>query len=108
MARRKIGRVRVKVAELLRALGLDVEPEAIWMQEGFYRSRYHDLARWGVQARWLGNPAGLKDERRGEPRVGQFVSLYSYALMADCARHGLTLSADHLQGWSFVEIDAAN
>jgi hypothetical protein len=43
------GRVRERLAKvLLRDLGVVVDPHDLWTQEGFYRSRYHDLARWGT------------------------------------------------------------
>jgi len=54
MASRKIGTIKIKLAEKLSKFfsqyckrEVIFYPEDLWTQEGFYRSRYHDLARWG-------------------------------------------------------------
>lgn len=93
MSRRKVGHIRERLAELLLQEGISVEPDDLWMQEGFYRSRYHDLARWGsYTARWVTGkaPDGC--------RWTLPIHLCSWDTMTDCVRHGLREArADHQQ-----------
>jgi hypothetical protein len=87
MARRRdnIGRVRWKLWELLRDAGFSIPgPECLWMQEGFYRSNYHDLARWGAD--WT----GLSMDKSATV----LHSLFSWDTMTDCVRLGIEVSKD--------------
>ena len=47
--RRQVGKIRVKLAMLLRRLipGLELEPEDIW-QNNYPAAKYLDLCRWGA------------------------------------------------------------
>ena len=90
MARRRVGRTRERLARVLkRDLGLDVAPEDLWMQEGFYRSHYHDLARWGSNAA----------RRSGDPLP---THIASWDTMTEVCRRGAT----SFNGGGYEEITA--
>ena len=75
-----IGRIRWKLFEMLTAAGYSIEtPESLWMQEGFYRSRFHDLARWGAD--W-------------QDREGLHWTIFSWCTMTDCVRFGFESEPD--------------
>lgn len=80
------GRTRIRVADLLAERGLIVSPYDLWVQEGGYRHRYWDLARWGTnEARW-------EDGRDpdGKERTGKvFVS--SWSTMTECVQWGIEI-----------------
>lgn len=97
--RRQVGRIRQKMAEMLQALGLEVSAFDIWIQEGAYRSVQMDLARWGVS-----KPGGVQTNDKYPGGAGCCVTLYSYDLMTECVRYGITLSPDNRDGWRFVDI----
>jgi hypothetical protein len=90
MSRRKVGRTRERLAEvILRDLGLVVDPADLWMQEGFYRSRYHDLARWGsYDAHDPKDPPAIKTH------------IASWDTMTECVRRGVA----SFDGGGYVEI----
>ena len=71
-----IGAIRWKLFDMLREAGVPiVSVDQFWMQEGFYRGKYCDLARWG---------AGFK--------VGSdFWRVYSWNTMTECVRNGFTV-----------------
>lgn len=78
MRRSKCGRTRRKLAEVLwRDMGIFVYPEDLWTQEGFYRSGYHDLARWGCLKCW-----------RTDPPEGHPFQISSWNTMTEVARYG--------------------
>lgn len=101
--RRKVGQIRERLAELLLQEGISVDPGDLWTQEGFYRSRYHDLARWGSNvARWVSG----KDPD-GKP-WSLPLCLCSWDTMTSCVRHGITFSSYERHGWGTgVEIHHA-
>lgn len=108
MSRRKIGRVREHLAEILRDLGLDCHPEDLWIQEGGYRRLQWDLARWGTHPiKWLSNPKGIKEDVCGEPHIGQTCIVSSWDTMTDCVRYGIEVHhpAPHPHsGWDEMEV----
>lgn len=69
----KPGKVRLKLAEMLRAKGFDVQAEDLWIQLGGYRHRNWDLARWGHY------PTGV----------------HSWDTMTDCVRYGFDVGKDN-------------
>jgi hypothetical protein len=74
-----IGRVRWKLFEMLTEHFSIRTPEDLWMQEGAYRSRYWDLARWG---------ADWRDEK------GVYWRVFSWSTMSDCVRYGFEFEPD--------------
>lgn len=67
-------------AHLLDAHGIDVDPAAISVPEGFYRTSYADcVERWNV---------------RGTDRTGKAVEVSGLDSVTDCARYGVTLDPD--------------
>lgn len=81
MSRRKVGKVRQKLAKVLKdQLGITVAPEDLWTQEGFYRNWNHDLARWGC------SHAIMAD--------GSTTAIASWDTMTDCARYGVDSFVD--------------
>ena len=79
---RPIGKIRIKLATLLNKLGLEVQPEDFWMQEGGHRHRFWDLARWGA------------DWKQFDPQynVMVFHSIYCWDRMTECCRKGIVIS----------------
>ena len=74
--REHIGRVRWKLFNMLQEAGFSINsPDELWMQEGAYRNRFWDLARWGAD--WK------NDE-------GIHYIIYSWDTMTDCVRFGFT------------------
>lgn len=74
------GKIKQKLLILLNEAGLDIpDTTCFWTQLGFYRFRYHDLARWGAD--W-----------------GKHNSCYSWSTMTECVRYGLTVSCDGRNG----------
>jgi hypothetical protein len=105
MARRKIGRVREKIAAMMTKLGIPIQPHQIWIQEGAYRSVYWDLARWGFHTRWTkGTTVDKMDPKR--PYITQPATVYSWDRMADCLKYGFNLVPDDRDGWGFVHVSA--
>lgn len=94
------GRVREKLAELLAEKGLIVSPYDLWTQEGAYRSRYWDLARWGSsEARW-------KDGKDPDGKPYHLtVRLSSWSTMSDCVKYGIEIGED--DGWRHVAVESA-
>ena len=77
----RIGAVRWKLYEMLREAGVPIaSPDQFWMQEGAYRGKHWDLARWGADFR---SPSG-----------GYF-RIYSWDTMTNCTRRGFTVNVDH-------------
>lgn len=72
---RPIGRLRKKLATMLREKGYPVQPEDFWIQEGGYRHRTWDLASWGVKCRV----------------DGVDVNLHSWDTMTSCVRWGIEI-----------------
>lgn len=69
-----IGRTRWKLWEMLVKAGFTIPAaDCLWMQEGAYRSRYWDLARWGCQ--W-------KDDKG-------YYTIYSWDTMTECVKYGI-------------------
>ena len=79
--RRKIGKIREKLAEMLQAKGFMVQPEDFWIQEGVYRHFAYDGARWG--AYW--------HPKKGSQLV---YSIYSWDTMTECVRTGIVVMPD--------------
>ncbi len=90
MSRRRPGRTRIRLAQILSEhLGCAVLPEDIW-------DNYFPAARWVDAARWGAN---LTD------RNGHAMHVYSWDTMSECVRTGIesfTLRGDP----SFREISA--
>lgn len=83
-----IGRTRWKLFEALNKAGFDIQtPENLWMQEGFYRFNYHDLARWGAKWKQIPDP---NPNNCGEMNH----SICSWDTMGDCVRYGFTVVPD--------------
>jgi hypothetical protein len=77
------GRVKWRLSELLRAAGIEVSPYDFWTQDGGYRHRNWDLARWGAHdAKWI-DPIN---------KYSGTLHVYSWDTMTDCVRYGINLS----------------
>lgn len=88
--KRRIGKIREKLCELLQAAGLSITgPECLWIQEGAYRSIHWDLARWG--AKWE-----APIEEGGKP-INH--SIYSWDTMTECVKNGFTMSKQASLEW---------
>jgi len=79
--RREPGRIKERLAQRLLNAGIRVDPYDFWMQEGAYRSRFWDLARWGARGRFT-DPLRYSGE----------LTIYSWDTMSDCARFGVALT----------------
>lgn len=103
MSQQKPGRLRLRLAAVLDAAGIAVDPADLWTQEGAYRHGGAG-ARWGcLHARWKAgkNPAG-------EFAPARF-SLCSWSTMADCVRLGVTVNpdgSDYQDRWRSVSVEA--
>jgi hypothetical protein len=64
-----------------------------WMQEGGYRSKYWDLAKWGADFRAQAN--------------GAFWRVYSWNTMTDCVRNGFSVQ-HHEDGGVEIHAKAKN
>src|SRR4051812_8298642 len=97
------GRIRERLAALLAAKGLVVVPRDLWTQEGGYRHRHWDLARWGTSdARWEGGKAP-----DGTP-WGMTVHVSSWSTMTECVRHGIEMGKEDRFGmWNHVAVECA-
>jgi hypothetical protein len=93
------GRVATRLAKILQDAGVPI-PDAtcFWIQQGGYRHRNWDLARWGAD--W---------------KVGhQYWTLYSWSTMTACVRYGIVLDYDEptevevFSNVSQADIDAKN
>lgn len=73
------GRVAKRLAKLLQDAGVPI-PDAtcFWVQQGGYRHRYWDLARWGAD--WKA--------------MHEFWSVHSWSTMTACVRYGIVLVYD--------------
>jgi hypothetical protein len=89
MSKREPGAIRWKLSELLAKAGVAVSPYDLWTQEGFYRSRYHDLARWGS------NHATYE---------GRKCHLCCWDTMSNCVRYGLTVAWWERDNHTMVEV----
>lgn len=76
------GRIKWRLSEILREHGIEASPYDMWTQEGAYRSRHWDLARWGVSGKWI-NPTL-------EQHTGQ-LTIYSWDTMTNCVRFGIVM-----------------
>lgn len=84
--RREPGRCAIRVAEHLRALGLDVYAEQISIAEGYWRSSPHvDVYRWDVHCK-----AGTY----GAFSPDMPISVVCWDRLTDCARYGIRLTQD--------------
>lgn len=86
---RNPGRTRLRLCRLLLRHGIIVEPEDLWTQEGGYRSRHWDLARWGSYHAWW------KDGKTpdGNPWSHEF-HISSWSTMTDCLKYGIGVGVD--------------
>lgn len=81
-----VGKTRLKLLKLLQDSGLTInDPHCFWIQQGAYRSRYWDLARWGAD--W------------SLPGSDLIYTIFSWDTMTDCARHGIIVEKDGNLGW---------
>jgi hypothetical protein len=106
VARRKVGRTRLRMMAMLAEHGIKVDD--LWLQEGGYRHHHWDLARWGGSGTWTGNPKNLKPlycEKQPEPPPGLQVTVYSWDKMTECVRNGFTIRMDE-RGWCEAEVHA--
>jgi hypothetical protein len=71
------GKIKVKLTEMLQAIGVSVSPYDLWVQQGVYRSIQWDCARWG------GHNATYNNQR---------LQLTSWDTMTSCVRYGITIS----------------
>lgn len=104
-AGRHPGPTRIKLAELLAEKGIVVSPYDLWVQEGGYRHRNWDLARWGSNhARW----ATGKDP---EGHIYHLeIHLCSWSRMTDCVKHGIEISnfdGEYKGAWHHVGVEHA-
>lgn len=97
------GRIRWRLSELLLAKGLIVSPYDLWTQDGGYRHRHWDLARWGSNhARFVD---GLAPD--GSP-WDLDVHLSSWSRMTDCVRFGVEIGKEDECGtWWWVGVERA-
>jgi len=80
------GRIRERIAALLAEKGLIVSPYDLWVQEGGYRHRHWDLARWGTNhARWKDSRDPDGNERKHDVHVS------SWSTMTECVRWGIEI-----------------
>jgi hypothetical protein len=74
------GRIRLALCDRLRAAGIRIpNAECLWSQQGAYRGKHWDLARWG---------ADFRDES------GCHWTLACWCTMTDCVRYGVTWHRD--------------
>lgn len=81
----QIGRVREKLAALLLAEGIDIDPFNLMWQDGAYATAHWDCCKWSGHGVSLGRddcPAGIS------------VHVSSWDTMTECARYGIELSHD--------------
>ena len=78
---RTVGSVKLRLFKKLREAGIPIPaPECLWGQQGGYRGRHWDLARWG---------ADFTDEN------GKHWIVYSWSTMTECARYGVLVHDTH-------------
>lgn len=83
------GRIKLKLADvILRDTGIVVDPYDLWTQQGAYRSRYWDLARWG------GDGAKFAPEEAEKFGMTHKFSICSWDTMSECAKYGITIVGD--------------
>ena len=81
------GRIQLALFRKLQAAGIPIpNAECLWSQQGGYRGKHWDLARWG---------ADFKDE------FGRHWTLASWCTMSDCVRYGVTWQND---GTGYCEV----
>lgn len=75
----KIGRIRIKLAEMLNELFPEwhFEPEDLWSQTPIYATKQFDCCRWGANG-------AIKDK----PHLG--VSISSWNTMTECVKSGIS------------------
>ena len=97
------GRTRWRLSELLAEKGITVSPYDLWVQEGGYRHRHWDLARWGSnEARWTSG----KDP---DGKVWTLsLHLCSWSRMTDCIKHGIEIGQYVNSDWSMTEVEHAS
>jgi hypothetical protein len=81
---RKPGKTKIALARFLEEAiaeihpGIPINPQVLWSQEGYYRNRNLDLARWGA---FIPIP-----ESQGS------VCVYSWDTMTACVKHGIVIA----------------
>lgn len=95
-------KLRTKLASMLRAKGLIIEPEDIRPALGHYRSsRYADVYRWDAWC--VTRDFAIPDATYPN---GIRINLASWDTITDCVRYGFELS--NLSGDSSWQIDASS
>jgi hypothetical protein len=81
----EVGRVREKLAALLLAEGIDIDPYALRWQDGAYATAQWDCCKWFGDGKSVG---------RADRPDGFSVHVSSWDTMTECARYGIDLSHD--------------
>lgn len=85
----KPGRVRIKLAKLLREMGYEIEPEQLEEAQGYYRIyAYDDSISWGARcktgtAKWTDRNGVKHDHWQDETNI------HSWSTMSDCIKYGI-------------------
>lgn len=93
----KVGRVREKLAALLLAEGIDIDPRDLSWQDGAYATVQWDCAKWFGDGKSVG---------RSDCPDGFSVRISSWSTMTECARYGIDLSHDSRDLRGTYEISA--
>ncbi len=91
--RRRPGRLRERLAALLREKGMDIDAEDIIEARGWYRSSpYSEAYRW--EARGRAGTLTVENEhgRTLAYRPDESVTVMSWDTMGECVRNGFSLS----------------
>lgn len=93
----EIGRVREKLAALLLAEGIDIDPYDLRWQDGAYATVHWDCCKWYGEGKSIG---------RADCPDGFSVHVSSWSTMTECARYGIELSHDERDLRGTYEISA--
>ena len=75
-----VGRVKQRLVKKIQAAGIPIQSaECLWVQQGGYRGKHWDLARWGAD--WVDGS-------------GQHWSIASWDTMTQCVKRGMTWHRD--------------
>jgi hypothetical protein len=82
----RVGAVRTRLAKMLGERGVEIDPEDLRTQKGYWRMGYVDVCRWDGEGTAKGLPGCLD---------GAAVHVYSWDRMRDLVREGFVTSSDH-------------
>jgi hypothetical protein len=100
------GRVKLKLAEMLREKGLVVYAEDFWVQQGAYSHEIWDLARWGINGQ--AGTFNIQDEygnwQNFQPDWP--IGIHSWDTMTNCVRYGIEITYDRDDVYGSVQVHA--